>query len=84
MKIEELIKDLDPVTIIEFKNYVIENLGELCKIKNSNSKIISNHRCDEVICKHCKEGQTYFAMFMRQRPASCCMTPLSFSCFRTQ
>ena len=54
MKIEELIKDLDPVTIIEFKNYVIENLGELCKIKNSNSKIISNHRCDEVICKHCK------------------------------
>ena len=38
MKIEELIKDLDPVTIIEFKNYVIENLGELCKIKNSNSK----------------------------------------------
>ena len=54
MKIEELIKDLDPVTIIEFKNYVIENLSELCKIKNSNSKIISNHRCDEVICKHCK------------------------------
>lgn len=54
MKIEELIKDLDPVTIIEFKNYVIENLSELCKIKNSNSKIISNHRCDEIICKHCK------------------------------
>ena len=42
MKIEELIKDLDPVTIIEFKNYVAENLGKLCKIKNSNSKIISN------------------------------------------
>ena len=33
MKIEELIKDLDPVTIIEFKNYVVENLSDLCKTK---------------------------------------------------
>ena len=40
MKIEELVKDLDPVTIIEFKNYLVENLSELCKVKNSNSKII--------------------------------------------
>ena len=40
MKIEELIKELDPVSIIEFKNYLIENLSELCKTKNSNSKII--------------------------------------------
>ena len=54
MKIEELIKDLDPVTIIEFKNYVVENLGELCKIKNSNSKIISNHRDHDALCKKCK------------------------------
>lgn len=44
MKIDELIKDLDPVTIIEFKNYLIEKIGELCKVKNSNSKIICNHR----------------------------------------
>lgn len=62
MKIEELIKDLDPVTIIEFKNYLIENLEELCKVKNSNSKIISNHR-NNVNCKHCnikmsKNGKT--------------------------
>lgn len=54
MKIEELIKDLDPVTIIEFKNYVVENLGEICKTKNSNSKVISNHRNGETICKNCK------------------------------
>lgn len=33
MKIEELIKDLDPVTIIEFKNYVIENLMSSVKLK---------------------------------------------------
>lgn len=63
MKIEELIKDLDPVTIIEFKNYLIENLGELCKIKNSNSKVICNHRDADIICKHCnikmgKNGKT--------------------------
>lgn len=54
MKIEELIKELDPVTIIEFKNYVVENLGEICKTKNSNSKVISNHRAGETICKNCK------------------------------
>jgi len=54
MNIREFIKDLDPVTIIEFKNYVIENLGEICKTKNSNSKVISNHRNDQMICKNCK------------------------------
>ena len=63
MKIEELIRDLDPVTIIEFKNYLVENLSNLCKIKNSNSKIICNHRENDVICKHCnikmnKNGKT--------------------------
>ncbi len=53
MKIEELIKELDPVSIVEFKNYLVENLSELCKTKNLNSKIISNHRNSNVICKHC-------------------------------
>lgn len=63
MKIEKLIKDLDPVTIIEFKNYIVENLGEICKTKNSNSKVISNHKREETICKNCnvkmnKNGKT--------------------------
>ena len=40
MKIEELIKDLDPVSIIEFKNYLLENITQLCCEKNYNSKII--------------------------------------------
>lgn len=44
MKIEELLKELDPVTIIEFKNYLLKNLSDLCSTKNSNSKIISNFK----------------------------------------
>lgn len=63
MKLEELIKDFDPVTIIEFKNYLVENLCDLCKTKNSNSKIINNHRDTNILCKHCnvrmnKNGKT--------------------------
>ena len=53
MKIEELLKELDPVTIIEFKNYLLENLSNLCSTKNSNSKIISKFRNKENICKKC-------------------------------
>ena len=63
MKIEELIKDLDPVTIIEFKNYIIEHLSELCSTKNSNSKVISRFRDEEMFCEKCgcklyKNGKT--------------------------
>lgn len=56
MKIEELIKDFDPVSIIEFKNYLTENLSELYRAKNSNTKIISNHRDSNIICKYCNIG----------------------------
>ncbi len=42
MNIKELIKDLDPVTIIEFKNYIIEHLSDLCSTKSSNSKLFLN------------------------------------------
>ncbi len=63
MKIEELIEDLDPVSIIEFKNYLLENLTQLCCEKNSNSKIISSHRqevlfCEKCECKFHKNGKT--------------------------
>ncbi len=44
MNIKELINDLDPVTIIEFKNYIVENLMTFRSKKDSNSKIISSHR----------------------------------------
>ena len=33
MNIKELIKDLEPVSIIEFKNYLLENLTKLCSKK---------------------------------------------------
>ena len=63
MNIKELIKDLDPVSIIEFKNYLLENLTKLCSEKNSNSKIISSHRKDNLYCNKCgckfhKNGKT--------------------------
>ena len=63
MNITELIKDLDPVSIIEFKNYLLENLTELCSEKNSNSKIIASHRHNELYCEKCgckfyKNGKT--------------------------
>lgn len=36
MNIKELIENLDPVTIIEFKNYIINYLPDLCSTKSSN------------------------------------------------
>lgn len=63
MKIEELIKDLDPVTIIEFKNYIIEHLSDLCSTKSSNSKVVSKFKNKEMFCEKCgcklyKNGKT--------------------------
>jgi len=63
MKIEDLVKDLDSVTIIEFKNYILEHLSELCPTKNSNSKVISKFRNKETFCENCgckiqKNGKT--------------------------
>ena len=63
MNIKELIKDLDPVTIIEFKNYIIEHLSDLCSTKSSNSKIISKFKDKEIFCEKCgcklhKNGKT--------------------------
>lgn len=63
MNIEELIKNLDPVSIIEFKNYILENLSDLCSTKNSNSKVISKFKDEELFCEKCgcklyKNGKT--------------------------
>ncbi len=54
MNIEELIKNLDPVSLIEFKNYILENLSDLCSTKNSNSKVISKFKNKELFCDKCK------------------------------
>ena len=53
MKLEEPINDLDSVTIIEFKNYILEHLSDLCFTKNSNSKVISRFRNEEMFCEKC-------------------------------
>ena len=63
MKIEELIKELDSITIIQFKNYLLENLTELISSKNSNSKIILNNQKEIRCCHECgcilyKNGKT--------------------------
>lgn len=63
MKINELITKLDPITIIEFKNYIAKHLTSICTSKNSNSKIISNSKDDFSFCNECgcilhKNGKT--------------------------
>ena len=82
MNIKEFIKDLDPVTIIEFKNYIIEHLSDLCSTKSSNSKIISKFKDKEIFCEKCgcklhKNGKTkngiqkYICRLRRVPPAKC-------------
>jgi len=63
MKIEKLIKDFDPITLIEFKNYLIDNLSDYCSQKNSNASILStysdgNKCCSECGCLLYKNGKT--------------------------
>ena len=61
--LKDLVKELDAIEIIEFKNYLIENLTTFSIDKNSNSKIISNNKdkdlfCPKCGCKYNKNGKT--------------------------
>lgn len=61
--LKDLVKELDAIEIIEFKNYLIENLITFSVEKNSNSKIISNNKdkdlfCQKCGCKYNKNGKT--------------------------
>lgn len=63
MNFDELIQEFDPVTLIEFKNYVTEHLSKICSTKYSNSKIISNFKNHDALCQKCgcklyKNGKT--------------------------
>ena len=49
--LKELVNSLDAIEIIEFKNYLIENLINFSMEKNSNSKIIYNNKENELFCK---------------------------------
>lgn len=76
MKIEELIKDLDAVTLIEFKEYLTKNITSLCCSKDANAKIIFNnkeaHTCEKCNNKLNKNGKTkngvqnIFAQYVRR------------------
>lgn len=63
MNIKNIIKDLDPISLLEFKNYLLENLTSLLGVKNANARIISHNKDEELFCKHCgckiyKNGKT--------------------------
>ena len=51
--LKDLVKELDAIEIIEFKNYLIENLITFSIEKNSNSKIISNNKDKDLFCPKC-------------------------------
>lgn len=63
MNIKDIIKDLDPITLLEFKNYLLENLTSLLGVKNASAKIISRNKEEFLFCEHCeckiyKNGKT--------------------------
>ena len=63
MNFDKLIQEFDPVTLIEFKNYIAEHLSKICSTKNSNSKIVSNFKSHDALCQKCgcklyKNGKT--------------------------
>lgn len=53
MKIEELIKETDPITLIEFKNYLIDNMVSICNKKDAAAMIIENNNKETKFCQMC-------------------------------
>ena len=53
MNVNEIIKDLDAVQLIELKNYIINELLDICETKNSNSKIIENNTSKKICLCGC-------------------------------
>lgn len=51
MNIKELLKDLDPVTIIEFKNYLVENLSNLYSKKTLILRLFQILKLENFIVK---------------------------------
>jgi len=50
----EILKGFDSVTLLEFKNYLKDNLTTICCAKGSNAKIINQNINEPKICPHCK------------------------------
>lgn len=62
MNIKELVEELDPVTLIEFKNYLIDNIVSICNKKDAKSMIIENNKemtkfCSLCGCLYLKNGK---------------------------
>lgn len=56
MNIEKLIsisESFDPITLLQFKKYLNENLVNICCKKDSTAKIISNNKEENLYCEHC-------------------------------
>ena len=49
MNYEDLLQGLNPIEIIEFKNYLFDNITEIISTSNGNSKIIE----DSIKEKYC-------------------------------
>lgn len=78
--IENLIKEFDPVTLIEFKNYLIENLENYCTNKDSNAKIVHTYKPEKLICDKCgcklyRNGKTKNGV--QKYICSCCRKTIS-------
>ena len=61
MNVNEIIKDLDAVQLIELKNYITNELLDICETKDSNSKIIENNTHNKIClcgCTMSKNGHT--------------------------
>ena len=75
MNIEEFVKDLDPVTLVKFKNYLSEHLLEFFSKKNSNYKIVFDFNEKRLACDICggklnKNGKTKHEI--QKYICSCC------------
>lgn len=48
----ESVLKLDPVTQLELKDYLVDNIVEILKLKDSNSKIIKSYKEENLICEN--------------------------------
>jgi len=80
MNIKNIIKNLDAVQMIELKNYLTDEISNICGIKKSNSKILENNSNAKVCSCGCimsKNGHTKTGIQKYKCPGcsnTCCET----------
>lgn len=50
----KFLENLDAITLIELKEYLVNNIMDMITEKNTNYKIIKEHCGEKLICPHCK------------------------------